>query len=117
MDFVVHCKMLMKTAQVGPAARYQVSVGELGQCSVPCGGGQAERPIMCTDSASGLPVDMSMCNLNISALPVLVQGCNTQRCSSSDLQHFSCFAAFDEAARYHRKILYTNGMLLLVVWP
>ena len=76
---------------MGLTARYQVSVGEIGQCSVPCGGGQAERSIMCTDSASGLPVDMSMCNLKISALPMLVQGCNTQRCSSGNLQHMACF--------------------------
>ena len=72
----------MGRLQVGPAARYQVSVGDLGQCSVPCGGGQAERPIICTDSTSGLPVDMSMCNLNITALPMLVQSCNAQRCCS-----------------------------------
>ncbi len=69
--------------QAGSAARYELEVGPLGECSAACGGGQAQRSLACMDTIIGLPVDMSLCNLDIASLSNLTEPCNTQGCAQT----------------------------------
>lgn len=64
--------------QNGSAARFQVDVGPLGECSAVCGGGVAQRSLQCMDTAFSLPVDMSYCHLDLSSLSSLTEPCNPQ---------------------------------------
>jgi hypothetical protein len=64
--------------QGGASPRYEVQTGPLGECSATCGGGQAQRSLSCFDAVLGLPVELSMCQLDPSSLHNLTQSCNTQ---------------------------------------
>ena len=84
--------------QAGPG-RYQLKVGAPGQCSVPCGGGTAQRSVTCMDGLTGIPVSMMLCSLDLDMLPRLSQPCNTQMCAAlgcmpyhvlSNLQLYLC---------------------------
>ncbi|KAK9909309.1 hypothetical protein WJX75_000310 [Coccomyxa subellipsoidea] len=70
------------SSEGGASPRYEVQTGPLGECSATCGGGQAQRSLSCFDAVLGLPVELSMCQLDPSSLHNLTQSCNTQPCGS-----------------------------------
>ena len=58
------------------------------QCSLSCGGGMRTRNVTCVSSSTSLPVDRSLCDINV--MPNSIEYCNLTPCELKKIQ--SCFA-------------------------
>ena len=58
--------------------RFNFHFSFLFQCSLSCGGGMRTRNVTCVSSSTSLPVDRSLCDINV--MPNSIEYCNLTPC-------------------------------------
>jgi len=64
-------------------------VGEYGDCSVPCGGGEQERVVQCRALDGDKAASDSVCTADVSSKPTDSRSCNTAACTACSTQDCS----------------------------